>query len=209
MDTVAASEPPSTWQTPRRPRLRPSGWWRRFTDRLLQRPAGPLLDLHGLVDEGSLMLARTKRPVTLLVFDFEELAELRKLYGDDTRRTALHQVGGALQSLAVGRGLAARTGTARFALLLEGFTRDEAMVTVFGALGTPCRFEMEADGGEVILVPDVVAGECSRHSGAVARLHESLASRVQQDRQLRRAREQHLRRARERYSSRPTDLHSR
>ncbi|TFY98299.1 hypothetical protein [Ramlibacter humi] len=209
MDTVAASESPSTWQPPRRSHPRTAGWWRRITGRWLRRPTRPLLDLHAFLDEGAGLMAGTSRLVTLLVFDFEELDELRKLYGEDIRRAAVHQVGAALQSLAAGRGLAAHTGPARFALLLKGFTHDEAMVTVFGALGTPCRFEMEADGGEVILVPDVVAGECSRQPGALAKLHDSLAGRVQEDRHLRQAREQHLRRARERYISRPSDLQSR
>jgi hypothetical protein len=187
--------------------LRPFAWWRRFTNRLLQRPPGPLLDLSNLIAQGERMLDRAgERPVTLLVFDFEELAELRKLYGDTIRRTALQQVGAALQSLASGRGLAARTGPAQFALLLRNCTRDEAMVTVMGALGTPCRFELEADGGEVILVPDVLAGECSRQPGGIGALHRSLSSRLLEGRRQRKLRELHLRRTRERYSSRPSSL---
>lgn len=93
----------------------------------------------------------------------------------------------------------------------DGARRDavrqvaQGLQRVAGELGTPCRIELDLDGGEAVLVPDVLAEDFPTAGGGLAVLQRQLGERLAAHRLHRQLREEYLRRSRERYS-RPAPL---
>jgi len=165
------------------------------------RVAAPgLLDRYSLLAAGNRLQRGSRRDAAVLLFDFEDLAELSQLYGDRAGRDAVRQVSQELQRVAGEQGLAARTGASQFTLLLPDCSRQQAVARAVRELGTPCRIELDLDGGEAVLVPDVLAEDFPKAGGGLAVLQRKLGERLAAHRLHRRQREEYLRRSRERYS---------
>jgi diguanylate cyclase (GGDEF)-like protein len=163
---------------------------------------------HGLaaLGEGLLQRARARRrPVSLLVLDFAELAEVRALYGRAAAEQVLLRVAGRVESIAGPRGLAARTGQAQFAVLLPGLSRAGAMERLNRILGNPGRIEVEVARDEVVLVPEVLAEMAAADLESVDELFCEMATQVALQRDFERRRHQWLRREGRRHS-RPAPL---
>ncbi len=205
-DTAALSRADSDLLPRRRPQR-----WRRALWRLLSRlsplraEAPGLLDRYSLLAAGNRLQRGSRRDAAVLLFDFEDLSELSELYGDSARRDAVRQVAQGLQRVAGEQGLAARTGASQFTLLLPGCNRQQAIARAVRELGTPCRIELDLDGGEAVLVPDVLAEDFPKAGGGLAVLQRKLGERLAAHRLHRQQREEYLRRSRERYS-RPAPL---
>jgi len=205
-DTAALSRADSDLS----PRRRPQRWrrtlWRVLTRLSRLRVAAPgLLDRYSLLAAGNRLQRGSRRDAAVLLFDFEDLPELSALYGDRARRDAVRQVAQELQRVAGEQGLAARTGASQFTLLLPDCSRQEAIARAVRELGTPCRIELDLDGGEAVLVPDVLAEDFPKVGGGLAMLQRRLGERLAAHRLHRRQRDEYLRRSRERYS-RPAPL---
>jgi len=162
----------------------------------------------GFAREGGKLLARARRagrPLSVVVFEFDDLQEAHAIYGPALGRTLLAGVARQLEAAAGGYGVAARTGKTQFSLALPGLDRDEALAAVQGVFGQACCIEFDADGDEIVLVPEVLAdavpdigsiGDCQRQLAAdLGRLREEEQRRVL-----------YLQRERERHSSRPMEL---
>lgn len=204
-DTAALSR--ADFQSPRR---RPHRWrralWRVLSRLYRLRTGAPgLLDRYSLLAAGNRLQRGPRRDAAVLLFDFEDLAELSELYGDGARRDAVRQVAQELQRVAGEQGLAARTGASQFTLLIPDCSREEAIARAVRELGTPCRVELDLDGGEAVLVPDVLAEDFPKAGGGLATLQRQLGERLAAHRLHRQRREEYLRRSRERYS-RPAPL---
>ena len=197
-DTAALSRAgPGPTRIPRR-------GWPQLLWRLLARLRGrrtDLLDHEGLLAAGNRLLARAPdSSASLVVFDFEDLAELREVYGRRARRRAAQQVADDLRLVAGAQGLVARTGRAQFTLLLPDCHRQQALDRATRVLGSPCRVELDLDGGEAVLVPDLLIDEFTAANGGLAALQQQLGARLAAHRRHRQLREQYLRRSRERYT---------
>ena len=207
MHDLAASSRADSDLLPRRRSQR----WRRALWRLLSRlsplrtGAPGLLDRYSLLAAGNRLQRRSRRDAAVLLFDFEDLTELSELYGDRARRDAVPQVAQELQRVAGEQGLAARTGASQFTLLLPDCSRQQAIARAVRELGTPCRIELDLDGGEAVVVPDVLAEDFTQTGGGLALLQRTLGERLAAHRRHRQQREDYLRRSRERYS-RPAPL---
>jgi GGDEF domain-containing protein len=212
MDTIDKAQQA---ERTRRPAARTAGtalrrWLRRLGRRLNAPALAPrtLLTRQALLARGDQMLAGPRqqgREATLVIFDFEDLPQLRSLFDDAVASAALRQLEDGLRRMAGRRGLAARTGSRQFAVLLPGTAQAEALAVAHQALGTPCRIELDVRGSEVVLVPDVIAQACLPGHGALAALHHVLCERLATHQENRKLREQHLRRLRERHT-RPAAL---
>lgn len=192
------------------PRRRPQRWrralWRVLSRLTRLRGGAPgLLDRYSLLAAGNRLQRASRHDAAVLLFDFEDLTELSELYGDAARRDAVNQVAQALRRIAGEQGLAARTGATQFTLLLPGCDRRQAIDRAERELGQPCRIELDLDGGEAVLVPDVLAEDLPRTGGGLATLQRQLVDRLAAHRQQRQRREEYLRRSRERYT-RPAPL---
>ena len=192
------------------PRRRPHRWrralWRVLTRLSRLRVAAPgLLDRYSLLAAGNRLQRGSRRDAAVLLFDFEDLPELSELYGDSARRDAVRQVGLSLQRVAGEQGLAARTVASQFTLLLPDCSRQQAIDRAVRELGTPCRIELDLDGGEAVLVPDVLAEDFTQAGGGLALLQRKLGEQLAAHRRHRQQREEYLRRSRERHS-RPAPL---
>ena len=205
-DTAALSRADSDLLPRRKPQR-----WRRALWRLLSRlsplrtGAPGLLDRYSLLAAGNRLQRGSRRDAAVLLFDFEDLSELSELYGDSARRDAVRQVALGLRRVAGEQGLAARTGASQFTLLLPDCNRQEAITRAVRELGTPCRVELDLDGGEAVLVPDVLAEDFPKAGGGLAVLQRKLSERLAAHRLHRQRRDEYLRRSRERYS-RPAPL---
>jgi diguanylate cyclase (GGDEF)-like protein len=178
-------------------------------------PGTGLYNRRGLVEAGEALLRQArheKRAVSLVVFDFEDLAEVRTIYGPETARKLLARVVRRIEMIASGRGLAARTGKAQFTVLLSGATRERAQAIVQRVLGKPSRVEFDAGDSEIVLVPDIGLEMAAADVETVDELFREVAHNIAEARALEQRRQHYLQRERERHSrpmSLPPSLHSR
>ena len=204
-DTAALSRADSD-PSRRRPRRWRRALWRVLSHLSRLRGGAPgLLDRYSLLAAGNRLQRASRGDAAVLLFDFEDLAELSELYGDGARRDAVQQVAQGLGRIAGEQGLAARTGATQFTLLLPGCNRQQAIERALRELGRPCRIELDLDGGEAVLVPDVLAEDLPKAGGGLATVQRQLSERLVAHRLHRDRREEYLRRSRERYS-RPAPL---
>jgi len=110
-----------------------------------------------------------------------------------------------LRALAGGRGFAGRTGVAEFTVVLPGLDKDGAQALVDRWLGTPPRLEHDADGHEIVLVPDVAVDMADEDASRLEPLHARMTSRIVRLRREEQLRAAHMKRDRERHS-RPMPL---
>lgn len=161
-----------------------------------------LLSRTGLLERGERLLARRAagQLSALVLFEFSDLLETRRMYGMRVHDRALESVVEGLQRLAGRRGLAARSGPVQFAVLLPATTRQDAIEAAHAAFGKPCRVELEIGREELVLVPDVVVDTCGATAGSLSSLYMRLATTLARHRQAELLRHSRMRRQRERHS---------
>ena len=136
-------------------RLRGPAWaalWLDSRTGLMAEPA--------LAEFGEPLLQRCQRrdePLAVLVFDFDDLADVQDLYGIHARREMLGLIGRGLRRVAGTKGLALRVAQTRFLVLLPGCTVAGAQKRAAAKLGVPCSFELDSEEHELVLVPRVTA----------------------------------------------------
>ncbi|MBG9386798.1 GGDEF domain-containing protein [Caenimonas aquaedulcis] len=158
----------------------------------------------GFDARGDALLERCQdggRPLTVVVFDFADLLEVRAIYGQELARKLTRFVVGQLGIVAGHRGFAARTGPAEFTVVLPRMGRDKAVARIRRVLGSPMRVEFDAGGSEIVMVPEFqleTADACTMSVGELQReLRTELAAlharEERRHRQMQRERERHSR----------------
>jgi hypothetical protein len=158
---------------------------------------GPAPDLKALRAAADAL--RRRGAVSMLVMQVADIVELELLFGPDAVEEVVEEVLAQLTRAAGGRGRALRTGPDTFVLLMPGAAADELVRAVQAGLGRTRCIELELDGEEIILVPDVMARTVGKGE-AVAAAYESVCgdlARLRADEQQRR---EYLRRERESHS---------
>lgn len=168
----------------------------------------PLLaDKSALMSLGRQRLMETRRagrPLSLAVFEFSDLTEVRAIYGNRMRRQALAQVVARMRAAAGSRGSVARTGAAQFTLLLPGSNRSQALRAIDRAIGMPARVEIESGDHEIVLVPELRVECASADAQSIEDLYLALCRELQEAGRFRHDREHYLTRERERHLMRPS-----
>ncbi|MBA2675637.1 diguanylate cyclase [Ramlibacter sp.] len=153
-----------------------------------------------------LRIARAaKRPVSLVVLDFNDMVEVRHIYGREISCKLLARVVRKLETLAGSQGIAARMDRAQFAVVLPGVDRERAQAAVHRVLGRPCRVEFDAGDSEIVLVPDVMAETAAPDVETIEELHAEVLHGLMEMRSREMRRQHYLQRERERHS-RPMGL---
>lgn len=150
-------------------------------------------------------MRRDGRPLSLVVFDFSDLMEVRSIYGREVSRKLLARVVRKMQAVAGSRGLAARTGKTEFSILLPGASRDKAQAIIQRVMGKPSRIEFDAGDSEIVLVPDIMAEAAAPAVETIDELYREVSRNLAQARAYEQRRQHYLTRERERHS-RPMGL---
>lgn len=146
-------------------------------------------------------LRRRGRPLSIAVFEFGDLPEVRSLYGSRISRALMAQVLSQLAAVAGSRGVVARTASAQFTLLLPGWDRTRAAQAIHRVMGAPIRVEFESGDHEIVLVPEFRVEDADEDVGSIEDLHRELARELEELRLRKMSHRQHLARERERHSS--------
>ncbi|MES3003638.1 MAG: GGDEF domain-containing protein [Pseudomonadota bacterium] len=145
------------------------------------------------------------KPLSVVVFDFADLLEVRAIYGNEVARDVLARVVGKLAALAGSSGFAARTGPAEFTVVLPRLGRSKALQRMQRVLGAPVSVEFEAGDSEIVLVPDFLIETADAATFNVAELQHELRVELARTQQREQRRHHYMRRERERHS-RPMSL---
>lgn len=132
-----------------------------------------LLNQDALAELGEPLLHEASlrgEALSLLLFEFDDLAELDALYGARARRDMLEVIGRRLRRLAGRRGLALRLARSSFCVMLPGATREAALKHVTSKLGKPCSFELESERDELVLLPRLSVACATEHTDSVDQL---------------------------------------
>ncbi|HMA08916.1 MAG TPA: diguanylate cyclase, partial [Ramlibacter sp.] len=87
---------------------------------------------------------RLGRAISLALFEFSDLKEVRSIYGSRVKRQLMAQLAATMATAAGSRGVVARTAANEFALLLPGADRHKAAQIISRAMGNPVRIEIES-----------------------------------------------------------------
>jgi GGDEF domain-containing protein len=190
--------------------LRGGAWLdRRWAERrgLVDTSTG-LYNRMGLIAAGSTMLRQSRadgKSTSLVVLDFNDLLEVRSIYGRETSRKLHMHVVRKMKAIAGAHGLAARTGKAQFTILLPGAGAERAGQAVQRVLGRPSRIEFDAGDCEVVLVPDVMWEVAAPAVETVDELYTDVVHMLAEGQRREQRRQHWLTRERERHS-RPMSL---
>jgi GGDEF domain-containing protein len=179
--------------------------WRRESVRL--DAATGLYNLAGLNEHGEGLLARSRRrgqPSTLAVFDCSDLLEVRHIYGGRVALRLALRAAAELTRIAGERGMAARSGSTEFTVLLPGLDGERAVRAIQQVLGSPARLEFESGRNEIVLLPQVLVQQAGQED-ELAELHAKASRALTSTREREARRQDHMRRERERHS-RPMSL---
>ena len=163
---------------------------------------------QGMLAAGEAMLARSrseKQPLSIAVFDLDDLPELESVFGGAIAREVLSQVVLRLQGMAGSRGLVIRTDATVFTVLMPGFGRDRAHQVIERTMGSPCCIELDADDHEIVLVPDFKVHTLRADSPPLAQVYADLRKQISTAQDLERRRQRYLQRERESHT-RPAEL---
>ena len=167
-----------------------------------------LCNCAGLTARGGALLdeaRRSGRALGFVVFDFNDLLEVRAIYGARIASLLGQEIVKKLRTIAGTQGLAARTGKTQFAVLLPGYSHERALKAVHRVLGHPARVELDSHDEEIVLVPDLVVENIAPGDESIAQLHGEMLRELAQQRIDEARRCHYLQRERERHS-RPMHL---
>jgi GGDEF domain-containing protein len=208
--SIAPASQDSTPQPARRPRGF-ADWllfWRRAPARPGVDDSTGLLNQVGFEARGNALLEACLaegRSLSVVVFDFADLLEVRAIYGNQVARDVSDRVVRKLASLAGRSGFAARTGAAEFTVVLPRLGRQKTLQRIQQLLGKPTRIEFEAGDSEIVLVPDFLIETADAATFTVAELQRELRVELARMQEREQRRHHHMRRERERHS-RPMGL---
>lgn len=171
-------------------------------------PSTALYNRDGLLEHGAELLRECVaegKAASLVMFDCTDLHELRMVYGRSISRKVMARLVRKLNAIAGERGLAARTESAEFVLLLPGLSPEKARCAVQRVLGRTACIEFDAGDSEIMMLPGVAVRAVDPATDdlavALAWSHAELY-KARRDKELR---ENYLTRERERHS-RPSPL---
>jgi GGDEF domain-containing protein len=156
--------------------------------------------LFALGDQRLRETRRAGRPLSLAVFEFSDLKEVRGIYGRRVKRAVMTQVAARMAAAAGSRGVVARTAPTEFTLLLPGSDRHKASQAICRAMGDPVRIEIESDDHEIVLVPELQIECAGADIESIEELYLELCLDLKEAGRLKLDREQYLTRERERHS---------
>ncbi|RYG12218.1 MAG: diguanylate cyclase [Burkholderiales bacterium] len=162
----------------------------------------------GLLTRGGVLLndaRRSGKALGLVVLAFNDLPEVRAIYGAHVAGMLRKQIVKKLKAVAGPQGLVARTGRTQFAVLLPGQSRERALKAAHRVLGLPARVELDSNGEEIVLVPELIAENIAPGDESIDCLHSEMLRELQQQRADEARRCHYLQRERERHS-RPMHL---
>jgi hypothetical protein len=163
---------------------------------------------QAMLAAGGKMLARSRsdnQPLSVAVFDLDDLPELESVFGATIAREVMAQVVFRLQGMTGSKGLVIRTDATVFTVLMPGFGRDRAHQAIERTMGSPCCIELDADDHEIVLVPDFKVHTIRPDSAPLAQVYADLRQDISAAQQLERRRQRYLQRERESHT-RPADL---
>lgn len=156
--------------------------------------------LFALGDQRLRETRRAGRPLSLAVFEFSDLKEVRGIYGSRVKRAVMTQVVARMAAAAGSRGVVARTAPTEFTLLLPGADRHRARQAICRAMGDPVRIEFESDDHEIVLVPELQLECAGAEIESIEELYLELCLDLKEASRVKRDREQYLTRERESHS---------
>jgi GGDEF domain-containing protein len=165
-----------------------------------------LYNLSGLGVQGGTLLAtchRQGRGLSMAVFDCSDLIEVRRLYERPVSRMLVQHIVKKLTALAGKNGIVACTGPGQFSLLMAQ-DADAARSSAREVLGHPATFEIEADGGEVVLTPSFLIEQVPQ-GASIEKFHAVLSDKLARISAAEQKRLRSMQRERERHS-RPAPL---
>lgn len=171
-------------------------------------PATSLYNKFGLMAYGDKLLSECEahqREISVAVFDFADLIEVRSIYGTRFARDLTGVIVQKLLAIAGERGLASRTGLAEFTVVMPELGRDKALAAIRRVLGYPTRIEFEADDNEIVLVPGFALETSGPDIESVEDLYREARMSIDDFQRSESSRIAHLQRSRERHS-RPMKL---
>ena len=138
-------------------------------------------DKQVLFEVGRKMLlqATSSQPLSLLVVVIDDLPELEMVFGEKAAREAIDKATAELRRLTTKKGAVLWTSPSVCAVLLPGFTRDQAVAAVADTLGNPLCIEFDADDHEIVLVPEFRV-ETVGDESSVEELYESICRDIDQ-----------------------------
>lgn len=154
--------------------------------------------VHG--DELLVASRRDGRPLSVAVFDFADLLEVRKIYGSRVAHKLMARIANKLMSLSPDHGLAARTGPAEFSAVLPGMSREKALAAIARVLGNPLRIELDVGDNEIVLVPNFLVDSAGPDTASVDEIRRELHRELAQIGDEEQRRRDYLQRERERHS---------
>jgi GGDEF domain-containing protein len=163
---------------------------------------------QAMLGAGDKMLARSRsenQPLSVAVFDLNDLPELESVFGAAITRKVVTQVALRLQGMASTKGLVIRTEATVFTVLMPGFGRDRAHQAIERTMGSPCCIELDADEHEIVLVPDFKVHTFRPDSAPLAQVYADLRRDISAAQQVERRRQRYLQRERESHT-RPMEL---
>ncbi|MGH8821114.1 MAG: GGDEF domain-containing protein [Rhodoferax sp.] len=141
----------------------------RRTDELLEErrvdTSSGLLNEYGFMDHGRELwrYCRQKRvPATLVLLDVPDLQKIREVYHAGATSMVELKVLEVVRALDVGKHVLARLSMWRFALMIAGATREQALKLVEARLGRPPVIEMDDGPLNLSFLVDVYAQESKR-----------------------------------------------
>lgn len=162
-----------------------------------------LYNQAGFAAYGNEMLAECNgdgEPLSVAVFDCRDLLEVRAIYGNRMARRLADRIVCKLSDLSVEHGLAARTGSAEFSVVLPGMGRERALAAIHRVLGNPLRIEMDAGDSEIVLVPGFMVETVEINTTSVEELQGELRSELAWQQEQEQRRQHHMKRERHHHS---------
>ncbi|MFC5496456.1 hypothetical protein ACFPOE_02840 [Caenimonas terrae] len=163
---------------------------------------------QAMLSAGDKLLARARsagEPLSLAVFDLNDLPELESVFGAAIAREVTTQVVFKLQAMAGSRGVVIRTDATVFSVLMPACGRDRAHKAIERSMGSPCCIELDAEAHELVLVPDFKVQTMRPDSPTLAEVYAELLRDIAGAQHLERRRQRYLQRERESHT-RPADL---
>lgn len=139
----------------------------------------------GFLEYGAVLLEdcrRAKRPFSLVLLNAADLRDVPGLLGRKTGQKLFNQAVRGIASAIQGEGLAARTDSAVFALILPGLTAAKAQALVCQKLGDPPSVQLDLPHGKVTVVLDMVVAEADAGTLALEDLYDTLQGRLREPR---------------------------
>jgi GGDEF domain-containing protein len=156
----------------------------------------------GMMVAGDRMLAKAREaeePLSIAVFSFPDLVEVRSIYGNQTCSELIRKLVRDLRRLPNTGGIAARSGPTEFTVVFPNRDIDDVQEAVEHVLGHPACFEFESGDDEIVLVQDLII-RTAGNSDSFAGLHGASSAALAEQQQQERLRREQLQRERERHS---------